>query len=198
MSRLNARQEAFCREYVIRKDAKASATAAGYAKNRAKQTGFELLQYDHINYEIARLQTIRDAEFGIEAADVVREIAAIAMIDIGRLLTWGMEEVKDEDGNTVRPTNGKPVMRPFCRPVSSHQMTEHERRAIKSISMSRNGTFKIELHDKLKAFELLARHMGIFETSNRTNTDGPVDTLSQLISACQGTPLMPKTMVYDA
>lgn len=198
MPRLTARQEAFCREYVIRKDAKASAIAAGYAKGRAKQTGFELLQHDYINFEIARLQAIRDVEFGITAADVLRELAAIAMSDIGQLLTWGVEEVLDENGLPLILPNGKPVMRPFCRPISSHQMTDHEQRTIKSLSMSKNGTFKVEVHDKLKALELLGRHLGIFDKNNKKNGDGPVDTVAQLVAACQGTPLMPKEMAYDA
>ena len=198
MPRLTSRQEAFCQEYVIRKNAKASAVAAGYSKRRAKQTGFDLLQYDHINVEIARLQAIRDAEFGIKAADVLREIAAIAIVDLGRLLSWGMQEVEHEDGDLVRLPNGKPLMRPFCRPLPSDQMTEHERRAIKFISMSKSGTFKVELHDKLKALELLGRHLGLFEKSNKPKGDGSVGALSQLIADCQGTPLMPRAITYDA
>lgn len=189
MPHLTARQEAFCREYVIRKDAKASAIAAGYAEGRAKQTGFELLQYDHINFEIARLQAIRDTEFGIKAADVLREIAAIAMVDIGRLLTWGWEEVEDK--------NDQPVIRPFCRPVPDDHMTEYERCAIKSMGMSRNGTFKIEVHDKLKALELLGRHLGLFEKGHKQKGAGSVDTLAQLIADCQGAPLMPRATDYD-
>lgn len=196
MPRLTARQEAFCREYVIRKDAKASAIAAGYAEGRAKQTGFELLQHDHINFEIARLRSIRDAEFGMTAADVLREIAVIAMSDIGQLLTWGQEQV--EDGHSVRLPDGKPVERLFCRPIPSCRMTEDERRAIKSMSMSRNGTFKIEVHDKLKALELLGRHLGLFEKSDKQKGAGHVDAIAQLIAHCQGAPLMPRAMDYDA
>lgn len=190
MPRLTTRQEAFCQEYVIRKDAKASAIAAGYSEGRAKQTGFDLLQYDHINVEIARLQAILDAEFRIKAADVLREIAAIAMVDLGRLLSWGMQEVEHEDGDLVRLPNGKLLMRSFCRPFPSDQMAEHERRAIKSMSMSKNGTFKVEVHDKLKALELLGRHLGLFEKSNKPKGDNSVDALSQLIADCQGTPLV--------
>lgn len=195
MTRLNARQEAFCREYVLLKDAKASATAAGYAKSRAKQTGFELLQYDHITSEISRLQAIRDAEFGMTAADVLREIAAIAMVDIGQLLTWGMEEVKDKNGLLLTLPSGRPVMRPFCRPTASREMTEHERRAIKCLSISRNGTLKLELYDRLKALEHLGRHLGLFEKSNHQKGVGFADALSQLIADCQGKPLMPNAVV---
>lgn len=197
MTRLTARQEAFCREYVIRKDAKASAIAAGYAEGRAKQTGCELLQYDHIACEIARLQTIRDTEFGVKAADVLRELVNVAMIDIGELLTWGMEEVEDENGLTLTLPNGEPVMRPVCRPIPSRQMTEHDRRAIKSVSMSRDGTFKFELHDRMKSLELLGRHLGLFHKDNKQKGEAAAGTVAAIIASCQGPPLMPIAMTYD-
>ncbi|WP_042245868.1 terminase small subunit [Paracoccus sp. PAMC 22219] len=198
MTRLNSRQEAFCQEYVIRKDAKASAIAAGYSESRAKQTGFELLQYDHIISEIARLQAIRDVEFGMTAADVLREIVIVALADIGQMLTWGMEEVFDEGGLPLTLPNGKPVMRPVCHPISSQQMTEYERRAIKSVSVSKDGTFKFELHDRMKGLELLGRHLGLFDKDNKQKGEASANNaLAALVAAAQGTPLMPNAMTYD-
>jgi phage terminase small subunit len=129
---------------------------------------------------------------------VLREIAAIAMVDIGRFLIWGREEVEDENGNPVRLPDGEPLLRPFCRPIPSHQMTKHERRAIKSMRMSRNGTFKIKVHDKLKALELLGRHLGFFEKNAGQKGSGSANTMAQLIADCQGAPLMPRARSYDA
>uniref|UniRef100_UPI003AD9129A hypothetical protein n=1 Tax=Paracoccus sp. T5 TaxID=3402161 RepID=UPI003AD9129A len=65
-------------------------------------------------------------------------------------------------------------------------------------SMSRNGTFKIEVHDKLKALELLGRHLGLFEKSDKQKGSGSADTLAQFIADCQGAPLMPRARSYDA
>lgn len=177
MNRLTSRQEAFCREYVIRKDAKASAIAAGYSIGRAKQSGFDLLQKEHITAEICRLQALRDAEFTVKAADVLGEIAAVAMSDIGRVLSWGWDEVEDDDG--------KPVMQPFCHVRPSMQMTEHERRGIKSMTISRNGTFRIRFHDKSKALELLGRHLGVFERGHKRKRGAAPNGSAQRVADCQ-------------
>lgn len=194
---MKARQTLFCQAYVLCLDAQKAARDAGYSPKRAKQTGYDLLQLDEIQTEIAHLRAIRDANFGMKAADVLREIADIAMTDIGDVLTWGMEEVEGENEGLATLPDGKALMRPVIKPVRSLSLTDSQRRAIKSISVSKKGVFKIELHDRLKALELLGRHYGLFEKDNKRKDQAGANTVAALVEACQGPPLMPNAMNED-
>lgn len=194
---MNGRQQRFCEEYAKAPDAKAAALAAGYSTSRAKETGCELLKRPDIRAEISRLRAIRDQEVGFSAADVVRELVAVAMIDIGDVLTWGMEEVEGEDGLPMTMPNGDPIMRPIIAPVASSKLTPVQRRAIKSVSMSEKGVFKVELHDRVKALDMLGRHFGIFERDNEQAGKAAAGTVAALVAAAQGKPLSPVTAGCD-
>lgn len=197
MSILNFRQQAFCEAYVILREGAAAAIEAGYSAKRAKQTAYDLLQLQTIKDEIDRLSAIRDADFGMRSGDVLREIANVAMADIGTLLTWGVEELVTEDGEPLALPNGDPVTRPLVLPVNSADLTELQRRQVKSVSMSKEGVFKIELHDRLKALELLGKHLGLFAADNKQKGEAQANTIAALVAAAQGTPLMPNAMTDD-
>lgn len=182
---------------MIRREGAAAAIEAGYSAKRAKQTAYDLLQLQTIKDEIDRLSAIRDADFGMSAGDVLREIANVAMADIGTILTWGVEELTTEDGEPLALPNGDPMTRPVVMPVNSRDLTDLQRRQVKSVSMSKEGVFKVELHDRLKSLELLGRHLGLFEKDNKQKGEAQANTLAALVAAAQGTPLMPNAMTHD-
>jgi hypothetical protein len=62
---LNARQEAFCREFVVGGSAVAAARAAGYAETTARAQAARLLQHPHIQ---DRIEQLRADEDGAKAA----------------------------------------------------------------------------------------------------------------------------------
>lgn len=190
---LTAKQVAFCGAYVRLLDATKAALEAGYAQSSAYQRGFELLQRDDIQAEIDRLREIRDKELGMKAADVLRELVGVAMTDIGDLLTWGPKPALDEQGNPILMPDGSPVTVPEIVPVHSSQLTPLQRRAIKSVSMSKDGVFKFELHDRMKSMEMLGRHFGIFEKDNEQAGKAAAGTIAALVAHCQGKPLTPAT-----
>lgn len=181
----------------MKREGAAAAIEAGYSAKRAKQTAYDLLQLESIQDEIARLQVIRDADFGMTSGDVLREIANVALADIGTFLTWGVEELTTEDGEPLALPNGDPLTRPFVAPVSSFDLTELQRRQVKSVSMSKEGVFKIELHDRLKSLELLGKHLGLFAADNKQKGEAQANTLAALVAAAQGTPLLPNAMTSD-
>ncbi len=185
------RQQAFCEQYVILRDGAKAAVAAGYSPKRAAVTAYEFMQRDDIQAELTRLREIRDKDFGMTAGDVLREIAQIALADIGDVLEWGLEEVLDPDGLPMTLPDGQPIMRPVITPVNSRDIDPGKRRAIKSVSMSEKGTFKLELADRSKALEMLGRHFGLFEKDNEQAGKAAAGSVAALIAACQGKPLMP-------
>lgn len=194
---LTALQQAFCEHYVKLREGKAAAEAAGYSARTAVKQAHQLLQLDSIRVEIDRLQAIRDADFGMTAGDVLREIATVALTDIGVLMEWGEREVEDGEGMPLCLPNGDPVMQPVIKPVDSDRLTPSERRAIKSVSMSKEGVFKLEMHDRMRALELLGKHYGLFEKDNKQKGEGLADAISALVASAQGAPLMPNAMSDD-
>ncbi|WP_103173753.1 terminase small subunit [Paracoccus sp. SY] len=189
---LTAKQQAFCEAYVSVLDATKAATMAGYGKG-AHVRGHDMLKDERIQAEIARLREIRDEEFGMKAADVLRELVGVAMTDIGDLLTWGPKPALDEHGNPILMPDGSAVTVPEIVPVHSSQLTPLQRRAIKSVSMSKDGVFKFELHDRMKSMEMLGRHFGIFEKDNEQAGKAAAGTIAALVAHCQGKPLTPAT-----
>lgn len=162
MAKLTTKRRAFCEAYARLRNATAAATTAGYAASSAYQRGYELMQYDEIREEIARFCAIRDERFAVQAADVLRELAAIAMTDIGNVATWGTQEVLDENNVPMTTPAGKRIMRPVLSLVPSRKLTAEQRRAIKEVAITKGGTCKVEMHDRIKALHDLGRHMGIF------------------------------------
>lgn len=162
MGKLTAKRRAFCEAYARLGNATAAATAAGYAASSAYQRGYELMQCDEIHEEISRFRAIHDEKFAVAAADILRELAAIAMTDIGNVATWGLQEILDDSNVPMTTSNGDRIMRPALSLVPSRKLTAEQRSAVKRVSKTKGGTVKVELHDRVEALYNLGRHMGLF------------------------------------
>ncbi len=89
MSGLTARQEQFCREYIIDLNATQAAIRAGYSETTAKETEYENLTKPHIKTRIEELKQDRllrfsgerkanETELETDADRVIRELRTIA------------------------------------------------------------------------------------------------------------------------
>jgi Phage terminase, small subunit len=97
--KLNDRQLAFCREYVIDFNSKQAAIRAGYSDNpdSACVQGSLLLSYPKVRAEIDRILVAReDAQKEEIRARVLDELAKIAMDDIK-----GSDVLRDKEGNAI-------------------------------------------------------------------------------------------------
>jgi phage terminase small subunit len=72
MGKLTARQERFCREYIIDLNAAQAAIRAGYSEKTAKNIGCENLTKPDINLRIAQLSEKRSKQTQIDAAWVLQ------------------------------------------------------------------------------------------------------------------------------
>lgn len=88
---LNAKQEAFCREYIIDLNATQAAIRAGYSERSANQFAARLMAKDSIQARIAELSADRSARTQI-TADWVLEQAANSY-------KFNAQEVFDSEGN---------------------------------------------------------------------------------------------------
>ena len=141
---LTPKQAAFVQEYLVDLNGAAAARRAGYKVKNADQLGTQLLGKTSITTAIQAAIAERSARTAVTQDRVVLELARIAFMDMSRL-------VKFEGGKmTITETA---------------ELAEDDRRALSELSESgtENGrTRKVKVHDKLKALELLGKHLAMF------------------------------------
>ncbi len=71
---LTAKQQQFCREYLIDMNATAAARRAGYSERTAEQQGYQLLQKTSVKAEIQRLIDERAERVEVDADYVVEKL----------------------------------------------------------------------------------------------------------------------------
>lgn len=146
---LNEQQKLFCEEYVIDFNATRAAKQAGYAEKSAKSQASRLLTLSNTQEYIQHLLHIRTERTRITADKVVEEIAKVAFLNV--------EDFYDDMG---------------LKPLS--ELDENAKAAISSYQTKRIKVGKdkhedvpiMKVHDKMKALELLGKHVGAFEKDN--------------------------------
>jgi phage terminase small subunit len=88
----------------------------------------------------ARSEAVR-----VSAADVLRELKALAFSHMGDFAAWG------PDGVTLRPSGELPPLAARCVAEVSETTSQG------------GGSLKFKLHSKTAALELLGRHLGLFK-----------------------------------
>ncbi len=137
MAKLTAKQAAFVREYLVDLNATQAAQRAGYSKRTAYSIGQELLQKPAVAKAINEAMKARGDRVEMKADDVLRELKHVAQLDPAKML--------DEAG----------------RKLPLEKMPEEVRRCISSVEDTEYGT-RFRFWDKLKALELLGKHLVLF------------------------------------
>ncbi len=125
-------------------NATAAAVRAGYSKKTANRIGPRLLSNVVISEIIAQRMKQRSEELNITADAIVRELAAIAFLDPRKVFRWGPDGVDLIDSDAI---------------------DEQDARAVSEVSQTTTkdgGSIKARLHDKVRALELLGKHLGVF------------------------------------
>lgn len=155
MARLTAKQKRFIEEYLIDLNATQAAIRAGYSPHTAKEIGSENLSKPHIRTHVERELAERSKRTGINQDRVIRELARIAFVNPTEVVNTQEATLKD---------NAK----------------EDDTAAIASVKVKIvDGDFssierEIRFADKLKALEMLGKHMGMF--TDKLHLSGQVDT----------------------
>ena len=142
----------FCKEFILDFNAKQAAIRAGYAKPNARQQGCRLLTrvdvQDAINAELDK----RDKRIVVKQDRVVYELAQLAFADLGNYIdvengTLTIRDLEDIDTSVLSE--------------ATHSVTD------------KSSVIKIKMHDRLKALELLGRHLAMFtDKTDHSNKDG--------------------------
>lgn len=166
--KLTPKQKRFCEEYVIDLNATQAAIRAGYSEKTSYSVGQENLKKPEIQKYLSELMLEREKRTEVTQDMVVNELRRIAFGDLRSAVTWGPR------GVTIR---------------DSAELTDDEAAAIAEVSetvTSFGGSTKIKRHDKLRALELLGKHLGMFRDKPVETNDDPLEGLVAAIERERG------------
>jgi len=169
--KLTPKQMRFVDEYLVDFNATQAAIRAGYKAKTAHVIGAENLRKPKIAEEIARRQKDLQKRTEVSQERVVKELARSAFADVTDY-AYVMQAIIERDGVKVPVESA--VIKETC------DLTDDQRAAIASIKQGANGV-EIKLHDKIKALELLGRHIGMF--TDKLEVKGAIDIASVLAAA---------------
>lgn len=184
MAKMTARQQLFCEEYLTDLNATQAAIRAGYSEKYAHTNAAKLLQNTTIKEYIEKRKKDRIKRTEITQDAVLQEIALVAFAvatDYAKVVE--REATVEVDGNIIPllDAEGNPVKYRTVEPVLTEELTEEQKRALAVIKKGRDG-FEIKPHDKMKALEMLGRHLGLWDKKpeaddDETDDDGFLDAL---------------------
>ena len=151
---MTAKQRRFVEEYLIDLNATQAAIRAGYKVESAQQMGSENLSKPVINTAIERAMAAQSRRTGVTADRVIRELARIAFVN--------PNEVIDTRTGGVRQS------------ASPDDLAAIQAVKVKQMDLD-NGTSierEVRLNDKMKALELLGKHLGMFKDKVDVGMDG--------------------------
>jgi len=144
MAKLTAKQKRFIEEYLIDLNATQASIRAGYSPETAKEIGCENLTKPNIKNEIDKSIAERSRRTGINQDRVLREIAKIAFVNPSDVINFNQATVKenasDDDLAVISGVKIKSI------PTDDGNIQERE----------------VKLYDKLKALDMLGKHLGMF------------------------------------
>lgn len=182
---LTDKQKRFCDEYLIDLNATQAAIRAGYSPKTAEQTASRLLRNVKVQEYIAKRQKELSRSTEITQERVIKELALIAFSNNADYAHVVEKKMQVEAGGTlvdVLDEDGKPVMYRTVEPVLTEELTEEQKRALAVIKKGRDG-LEVKSCDKVKALELLGKHLGIFTDKIEANVnDTAKNELAELLA----------------
>ena len=153
---MTKKQKQFVEEYLIDLNATQAAIRAGYSPDTAQQMGSENLSKPVIKNAIDKAMADRSRRTGINQDRVIREIAKLAFLNSVDVINMDEATVKGEanrdDTACIASVKVKVI------PTEGGNITERE----------------VKTYDKLKALELLGRHLGILNDKLKVEGGGTV------------------------
>ena len=179
---LTEKQKQFCDEYLIDFNA-TRAYKAVYKSCKKEETASanssRLLRTEQIKAYIAERQRDLQKRTEVTQDKVIKELAKIGFSDLKNYLHYRTAKTVvgvDENGEKIVDYS------PVIDLIDSEQV---DTSVVKKVSISRDGVFSFELHDKQKALEMLGKHLGLFTEKKEDNTE-QLDKLDQVLSKIEG------------
>lgn len=162
METLTDKQIRFVDEYLVDLNATQAAIRAGYSPKTAYSIGGELLNKPEIKSRVDIAQAERSKRTGINQDRVLRELAKVAFVNAPDVIDFNDATIKDnassDDTAAIASVKVKKI------PTMEGEGVERE----------------IKLADKLKALELLGKHLGMFTDNIHVTGDMGVTIVNDI------------------
>lgn len=155
IAKLTPKQQRFCEEYLVDLNATQAAIRAGYSAKNAASIAVKLVNKSQVQERLSELRSRQSKRTEITADRVLAELAVIAFAD--------------------RTEIAKITESGFVKFTPTDKLPAELKKIIVGI---KEGKFGIEVAtaDKVRALELLGKHLGIFDKSE----DGHAQNSSEL------------------
>jgi len=176
MAKMTAKQQRFCDEYLIDLNATQAAIRAGYSEKTAYSAGQRMLKNVEAQKYISERKADRVERTEITQDMVLRELALIAFSNAADYANVIEKEATIEvEGNLIPlcDSDGNPVKYRTVEPVLTDELTEEQKRALSVIKKGRDG-FEVKPYDKVRALELLGKHLGMWTDKVEMDVAVPV------------------------
>ncbi len=144
-----------------------AAIRAGYSPDTAKEQGYQLLHKTSLSSAIAQTIAYRSRRTGITQDRVLRELAKVAFVNAN--------DVIDPDSATVRADATEEDL--ACIQAVKVKTSESE--------MGSSSEREIKLYDKMRALEMLGKHLGLFDKRGQDSSNGEKNNLLEAIAATE-------------
>lgn len=142
---MTQKQKKFIEEYLIDLNATQAAIRAGYSPDSAKEIGCENLTKPNIRACIDKEMAERSKRTGVNADRVVMELAKLAFVNAADVINT--EDATLREDALVEDTAAIQSVKVKVIPTQNGEGIERE----------------IKMADKIKALELLGKHLGMFK-----------------------------------
>lgn len=153
--KLTDKQKKFVEEYLIDLNATQSAIRAGYSPKTANEQGARLLANVSIQEAISKAMAERSRRTGVNQDRIVQELARIAFVKI--------TDVVDPDGEINTNASDDDLA---C--IESYKVEDSD--SVNGSSSKR----EVKLASKIKALELLGKHVGMWNDKIQVDVSIPV------------------------
>lgn len=156
MAKLTEKQQRFIDEYLIDLNATQAAIRAGYSVKTAREQASQNLTKLNIQQAISEKMAERSKRTGVNQDRIVLELAKIAFVNAADVID--SEDATIKAGATADDTAAIQSVKVKVIPTKEGEGVERE----------------IRLNDKLKALELLGKHLGMWNDKLDVNVNIPV------------------------
>ena len=156
MAKLTEKQQRFVDEYLIDLNATQAAVRAGYSVKTAKEQGSQNLTKLNGQQAISEKMAERSKRTGVNQDRIVLELAKIAFVNAADVID--SEDATIKKGATTDDTAAIQSVKVKVIPTKEGEGVERE----------------IRLNDKLKALELLGKHLGMWNDKMDVNVNIPI------------------------
>lgn len=157
---MTPKQLTFIAEYLVDLNATQAAIRAGYSERTAAEIGYENLRMPQIASALSQAMRARSERTEVTQDRVLEELAGIAFAHLSDVATWDSATLSLHPSDELSPRTSAAVK---------------DIRARRTRSTSKDGTesvrtdYRVTMHDKLGALDLLAKHLGMYLPDTQVN-----------------------------